>query len=451
MLLFFVGVGSLNMVPVIAAGGAVTTWLWILALLLFFWPEGLAVIELTHRYPHEGGVYLWSKTLFGEFHGFVSGWCYFTNNVFYIPTLVLYIIGMTAYAGGPAVQAIIANRFWAFSIAVGILILMTWLNIRGLSVGKWVNNIGGAGNSIVALVLVGLAVAFVRTHGTQLHASDFRAVKIDLNLVNLFSIVCFSLVGLELASNMADEIRDPQRTLPRAVFWGGVLVGLLYISGVTSVLVSLSQSEIGNTEGIAQAVTKMADLVGVRWIVNPIVALMALAVAGTLSAWMAGCARVPFVAGVDHYLPAAFGKVHPRYGTPYVALIVQTAASCGFLAMSYLGTTLGQAFKVLLLLAVVLTLVPYVYMFGALIRLAADPGFIPARFSRTSLWLAGTIGGATTVLGIVVAFLPPGGEPAWQFEAKMIGGTAFFVGLGIFFFTSYSRRHAAQSQLSRAA
>jgi amino acid transporter len=81
VLLFVVAVFNLNVVPSIAANGGVTIWLWIISLVLFFWPQGIAVIELAHRYPGEGGVYLWAKEVFGDFHGFLSGWCYWTNNI----------------------------------------------------------------------------------------------------------------------------------------------------------------------------------------------------------------------------------------------------------------------------------------------------------------------------------------------------------------------------------
>src|SRR5581483_7358707 len=88
VLLFVVAVFNLNVVPSIAANGGVTVWLWIISLLLFFWPQGIAVIELAHRYPGEGGVYLWAKEVFGDFHGFLSGWCYWTNNMLYVPTVM---------------------------------------------------------------------------------------------------------------------------------------------------------------------------------------------------------------------------------------------------------------------------------------------------------------------------------------------------------------------------
>ncbi len=101
VLLFVVAVFNLNVVPSIAANGGVTVWLWLISLVLFFWPQGIAVIELAHRYPGEGGVYLWAKEVFGDFHGFLSGWCYWTNNMMYVPTVMLYFVGVSVFALGP--------------------------------------------------------------------------------------------------------------------------------------------------------------------------------------------------------------------------------------------------------------------------------------------------------------------------------------------------------------
>src|SRR5262249_38325882 len=94
-----VAIANLNLVPVIAASGPITVWLWLAALLLFLLPQGIAVIELAHRYPVEGGLYVWSKEAFGDFHGFMCGWAYWTTNMFYLPTLLFYMGGILSYAG----------------------------------------------------------------------------------------------------------------------------------------------------------------------------------------------------------------------------------------------------------------------------------------------------------------------------------------------------------------
>jgi len=442
--LFVVAVVNINNVPVIAASGAVTVWMWGLALMLFFLPQGLAVIELSHRYPHEGGVYLWTKEIFGNFHGFMSGWCYWTNNMFYIPTLVLCVVGISVFMGGPTWYALGDDKRYVSLMAVAVLWIATGISILGLNVGKWINNLGGIGSVIAALVLVGLAIAVSHSQGISLHASDFRVSTFDWRLAGAFAFVCNSLTGLELASVMGDEIKDPRRTLPRAVISGGLIAATLYVAVTLAVLLAMPAKEIGAVQGIMQAADRMAGTVGVASIVAPLALILTVAIAGTTSAWVAGSARIPFVAGLDHYLPPVFGRLHPRFATPHVALVVQGAVSCAVLAMGFVGSTVQEGYRILLLLAIVVQLIPFLYMFASLLRLAGRVEFKRVRYSRSTLLAAGTVGLVVTGLGTVVAFVPPGhGEPAWIFETKMVVGTLLLLMLGATFFYRSGRSKLA--------
>jgi amino acid transporter len=241
VLLFVVAVFNLNVVPSIAANGGVTVWLWIIALILFFWPQGIAVIELAHRYPGEGGVYLWAKEVFGDFHGFLSGWCYWTNNMLYVPTVMLYFVGVSVYVLGPSHQALADNKIFALATSTVLLAVLTWLNIVGLGVGKWINNLGAIGTGIAAAVLIGLGVVLWQRFGTTLTSADFRIPADPRFVLNSFGVICFGLVGLELASVMGDEIRDPARTLPGAVAWGGILSGALYVGVTLTLLIAVGK------------------------------------------------------------------------------------------------------------------------------------------------------------------------------------------------------------------
>ncbi|MGA8223737.1 MAG: APC family permease, partial [Candidatus Acidiferrales bacterium] len=360
--LFVVAVFNLNVVPSIAANGGVTVWLWIVSLLLFFWPQGIAVIELAHRFPGEGGVYLWAKEVFGDFHGFLSGWCYWTNNMMYVPTVMLYFVGVSVFVLGPSHQALADNKHFTLAASFVLLALLVVLNIVGLGVGKWINNLGGIGTMIAALTLVTLGVIVWSRFGTTVTWADFRIPANPRFVLNSFGVICFGLVGLELASVMGDEIRDPERTLPGAVAWGGVLSGLLYIAATLTLLVGVSKSDISVLQGIVQAVSHMADRVGVSWIVAPFALMLSLSIAGIGSAWLAGSARIPFVAGLDSYLPAWLGKIHPVYKTPYPALIVHAVISMILVYVNSIGSGVQETFQKLLSLAVVLQLVPFVYM-----------------------------------------------------------------------------------------
>jgi len=465
VLLFVVAVFNLNVVPSIAANGGVTIWLWIISLLLFFWPQGIAVIELAHRYPGEGGVYLWAKEVFGDFHGFLSGWCYWTNNMLYVPTVMLYFVGVSVYVLGPGHQGLADNRAFASIASIVLLTLLVVLNILGLGVGKWINNLGAIGTFVAAGVLIGLGIVIWLRYGTTVTASDFKIPADPKFVLNSFGVICFGLVGLELASVMGDEIQEPRRTLPGAVAWGGILSGALYVGATLTLLVAVGKN-VNVLQGIVQAVTHMAEQVGLSSITIPFAILLSLSIAGIGSAWTGGSARIPFVAGLDSYMPSWLGKVHPRYATPYAALIVQGIVSgllvlgnffgwwfwdkiagvFGLLPRLYLSPAgASEVFAKLLSLAVVLQLVPFIYAFGALVKFALTESTPKGQYGRGTMFAAGLSGLLTTIVGITLVFFPAQQITSlWSYELWMVGGTVFFIGLAAFFFFVYGRRKSVQ-------
>ena len=453
VLLFVVAVFNLNVVPSIAANGGVTVWLWLISLLLFFWPQGIAVIELAHRYPGEGGVYLWAKEVFGDFHGFLSGWCYWTNNMLYVPTVMLYFVGVSVFAMGPGHAALADNKNFAMVTSLALLAFLTVLNVLGLGVGKWLNNVGAIGTFVAASVLILLGLTIYLRFGTTVTASDFRIPADPRFVLNSFGVICFGLVGLELASIMGDEIRDPQRTLPGAVAWGGVLSGALYIGATLTLLVSVRKDEISVLQGIVQSVSHMAAKVGVAWIVAPFAIMLSLSIAGIGSAWMGGSARIPFVAGLDSYMPSWLGKIHPRYATPYAALIVQAIVSLILVLISfYTSGKVQEAFQKMLSLAVVLQLVPFLYVFAALLKFALKGPLENGRYGRGTLLFSGLAGFVTTSLGIALAFFPAKQITSiWKYEVTMIGITLAFLLLAVFFFFVYGRLKAPRVAIVKQA
>ena len=446
VLLFVVAVFNLNVLPSIAANGGVTVWLWLISLLLFFWPQGIAVIELAHRYPGEGGVYLWAKEVFGDFHGFLSGWCYWTNNMMYVPTVMLYFVGVSVFVLGPSHTGLADNRTFALIASVVLLSLLVILNVMGLGVGKWINNLGGIGTFIAAFLLMGLGIIVCLKFSTNIHWADFQIPANPRFVLNSFGVICFGLVGLELASVMGDEIENPRKTLPGAVAWGGVLSGFLYIGATLTLLVAVDKNSISVLQGIVQAVSHMASRVGVAWIVAPFAFLLSLSIAGIGSAWLGGSARIPFVAGLDSYMPSWLGKIHPRYATPYAALIVHASVSLILVIANFLATGgVQESFQRLLSLAVVLQLIPFLYIFGALLKIALDAKFVRGHYGKGTLIFAGVSGFITTILGIALAYFPAQQITSLlSYEIWMFGGTLLFIGLASFFFYVYGSRKPAR-------
>ena len=437
-----VAIANLNVVPVIAASGPTTVWLWLAALLFFFLPQGITVIELSRRMPAEGGIYIWAKDSFGDLHGFLCGWCYWTANIFYIPTLLFYLVGIVTYTGGPATAGAPENPFLFFTLTVGMLWLATLTNIRGLGVGKWVNNAGGLGTLIAASILIVLAILTVSRRGFNLPSSSFAVKNVDWKVISSFGVICFGLVGLELGPVMGDEIRDPRRSVPRGILFGGVLSGGLYLAATLALLLAVPQQNLKVLQGVLQGVDSMSSGLRIGWILKPIAVLIFVSIIGCTSAWLSGSARILFVSGLDRYLPGMFGKVHPKYGTPHVALIGMAIISSGLIGMSLIGkTSVKEAYVTLLDLSVVLQMLSYLYLYGALTWVAFGKLWVPGVYQRSTLRVAAVSGLITTSIGMIVAFVPSRQvESVWRFELKMIVTCFIFLSLAAGLFMYYSRR-----------
>ena len=436
-----VAITNMNLVPVVAAAGFTTVWLWLLAMAFFFWPQGIAVIELSHRFPGEGGLYLWAKEMFGDFHGFMCGWCYWLTNMFFIPTLLFYLAGIWAFAGGKHAAALAESRLFFFLISIGLLWLTVVLNIRSLGVGKWVNNLGGMGTFVTAAVLIGLGIITASRHGVSIPAAGHTFVDLDWRLVSSFGVICFGLVGLELGPVMGDEIHDPRRTVPRAVLWGGLISGTLYVGATLCLLLAVPQNQMIVIQGVLQAVDRMTANTGLAWMLPPLGLVMIFAIAGSTSAWISGSARILFVSGLDRYLPCIFGRVHPKYATPHVALAALAVLSSGIVSMSFIGASVKEAYVTLLDLSVILQMLSFLYLYATLLAVAIRGASGSAYFSQMKIWLAAVSGLTATTIGGITAFVPSHQITSiWVFELKMVAGCALFLGLAAFLFRYYSGR-----------
>ena len=425
VLLNTVAIVNINNVPAVAVYGWTSVVLWLLAFVAFFVPEAIAVLALARRYPGEGGVYLWTRKAFGDAHGFLSGWCYWTNNLFYVPVLLVYMAGIVAFGGGDAHAAdLVSQKAFVAAVAFGWLAFITVANIRGMTVGKWIQNAGGIGALLSVALVLAAAVAVVFGGGG---ARPPMSTPPGWDTAASFAVMCNALVGIELASTMGDEIRSPERDLGPAIAIAGIVSIASYVLVTAAVLMLVPVEQLGVIQGVMQAVAAGARAVGIGWIVAPLAIVMGLATGGAASAWFAGSARIPFVAGLTAALPAALGRVHPRWQSPHVALVTSALVAALFTAVSLVGSSVAEAYQVLLKAAVVIQLIPFVYLFLALVRLKSDATGAPAVPARA----AGIVGLCTTVVGLVAAFVPTADvQHVLVFEAKLAAGVAGPVGVG---------------------
>jgi amino acid transporter len=239
---------------------------------------------------------------------------------------------------------------------------------------------------------------------------------------------------------MGDEIRDPRRNLPISILLGGLIAGFIYFGTTLSMLIAMPQKEIGVLSGVLQAINVMSSRTGLVGVVAPLALLECIAILGTASAWFSGAARLPFVAGVDRYLPPIIGRVHPRYHTPYVSLILFAVLSSLLIGSSFLGVSVGEAYLTMLDLAVILQLAPSAYMFLALLKHTWSKGAV-LNANRAYLTANAVSGLGATFVGLIVAFIPSRQvNSVWIFEGKLIAALFIVFGAALFFYQRALRK-----------
>jgi glutamate:GABA antiporter len=414
---------SLRWVAAAAHAGAGSLVLWVLAALFFFLPSAVTVAALSRRFPEEGGMYIWTKNAFGDQHAFLCGWFYFISTILYFPSLLLAGISMTAYGFGALGQRVAEERHFALPITIAVLWAAFAANFFGMKVAKWISGFGGSSTFIIGALVLALAI------GAGFHSGVATKFKLlptaNLGTLNFWSQIAFAFVGLELAPIVSAEIRNPRRDLPRAAAISGVAAAAFYIGVSSALLVLLNPERISPMIGLAQAGMAGASKLGAPIIGVLLSTLIGIAFAGQLDAWIAGNTRLPYAVGLDRYLPAAFGRTHPRWGTPYVSLLVQAIAATLFLLMAQLGETVGAAYQIMVDMMVIVTFIPFIYIFGAGYRFASR--------------IAAVSGLAVTLIAILLSALPPAGVgSAAVFELKVVGGSALFAVLGWAVFKRYA-------------
>jgi amino acid transporter len=436
-----------------AHNGTSSISLWILAALCFFVPTALVIIELSTRYPSEGGLYVWSKEAFGEFHGFVAGWTYWVYSFFYFPGLLLASASMSAYIGGPSFGVLSHKKLFLVGVSLALLSIAVIMNIIGLNIGKWLQNAGGVGTYVPLMMLVGVAAVLWHRQGsvTQFTWSNMLP-HWDWNTVNFWPQIAFAFVGLELASAMSEEIRDPRRTFPRAIYGSGALIAIIYIVATVAVLAILPASAVNVDSGAFQAITVASTILKIGAFGMIAAFLVTIGNAGGVGTTVAGIARIPFVVGIDHYMPAVFGKIHPKWRTPYIAILVQALISAAVLLLSQINEKAQYAYQGLVAAATILYFIPFLYMYAAAIKLAGRPDRVTDSHAvlipggKLGVWIAGSLGFLVVSMGIILSFIPPGdSENKFVFEIKLVSGTAaaILVGLVLYYRGAKAKRRAA--------
>jgi amino acid transporter len=420
---------GLRWISIAAGHGYASIPLWIAAFLCFFLPQAYVLLKLSRKWPVEGGLYEWTKMSLGPFHGFISGWCYFFNNLSYFPTILTTAAGYATYLHFTQWQGLEANKTYLFLFSFISLWVVLVLNMIGMRIGKWVQNIGGISTWIPGGIVIVLGAIYFVTRGA---ATPFRPEALvpvlNRETWTFWSYICFAFAGFELITLMGGEVKNPAVNIPRSIIVGGSIATVIYVLGTIALVVSLPSEQISMISGVLQAIETQGKAFGIPYLEKILALLLILGIFGAVGAWLSGSGRVLFSIGADRYLPAGFSKIHPKWSTPYISILVMGAVSSLLMILSAAGSTAEQFWKLLLSATVIIYFIPYLYLFVAYFW-----------FMRTKQMPWNFLGLASVVLGffatmvsIVISMYPEPDDPNKAlYVTKIVGGTILTVAIPI--------------------
>ncbi len=403
----FVGLDTLGTVA--SNGPQGFTWLIVLAI-VFVLPYALLMAEVGSAFTQEGGPYEWVKLAFGRFQGAIAAVLYWVTNP-------LWVGGSLAFI---ATDAWSANIFHIGAGGAGDYIfkfLFIWLSIIvaivSLRRGKWIPNLG-------AFLRIGVLLIFTITtiiYGIKNGINGFPVSDLQPTgaiFLALVPLLLFNYVGFELQNGAAEEMQDPQKDVPRSVVTSGIMGVLMYSIPIFAIIAVLPEKKVTGIGGFIDAVAETFTVYGGAQ--SFLLGVMTLGFIGTLltsgAVWMIGSDRILAVAAYDGAFPGFFGVFNNKFGTPVRVNIMSGVVATIFMVLAVASFNGGQnaKFVVVLTIAISTTLISYLWIFPAAVKLRFSHGHVhrPYRVpgGTAGMLAAGIITTFWVALGSWVAVFP---------------------------------------------
>ncbi|WP_010202442.1 APC family permease [Salinibacterium sp. PAMC 21357] len=317
-------------VPAAQAAGA---WLLIGLVIaaVIAWCNAAASAQLAAVHPVAGGTYAYGRKQLGPWWGYFAGWSF--------------LVGKTASCAAMALvfATYVAPASWEKPVAIAAVVIMTIVNLLGVTRTALATKIIVV---FVLVVLVGVLVAAVSSGSTATHP---LVISGDVSLYGVLQsagVLFFAFAGYARIATLGEEVRNPQRSIPRAIMTALAITATLYLA------VGVVMLAVLGADGLAKSHAPIADVVNIAgwgWASGIVSVTAGVASLGALLALMAGIGRTTFAMSRNYDLPRWLGEVHPKFAVPYRAELVLAAVVIGILLVVDLrGAIAFSSFGVLL-------------------------------------------------------------------------------------------------------
>ncbi len=378
---------------------------WLIAIVTFYLPLAAVVIYLNRLAPLEGGLYQWAKVAFDDFVAFMVAWNFWIFGILVMSGIALIIKKNIAYAIGPRADWMHENKWMTTLVCVVLMTSLVAASRRGLALGKWVQNFGGA--MLIITVVTLILMPFITASRGSL--ANYHPFSLDWPQINTHNLnVCSKLAvgalsGFEYIAILAGECRAPARNIARSVWISAPIIALMFILGTASVLAFVTPDKVDLIAPIPQALSLAFGSFG--W-VSILISITIFGVAARqialMSIYFAGNTRLPMVAGWDNLLPAWFAKLHKRYRTPVNSILFVGVTTLVFSLAPLIGVKEAEAFQFQDNAANIFYALIYMVLF-------AIPIVAMKRFGAKAPWwlkAAATLGFLMSVVGAFFTVFP---------------------------------------------
>ncbi len=362
-----IAVDSLRTLPLSAKLGYSLIFYYLVAALIFFIPVALVAAELATAYPHTGGIYVWVREAFGKRVAFLTIWLQWIYNVVWYPTMMAFIAATLSYLIAPELAN---NKIYLLTTVVSLFWLFTLLNCFGMKLSSLISILGASlGTLLPMLLIITLAILWLiqgKPLATPYHSwlPDFTS----LGNFSLFAIVLFGLIGMEMSAVHAEEVKDPQRDYPRALFYSTLLIISTLSLGSLAIVIVVPQNTLSVVSGLIDAYDVFFKTYNLAWLTQVIASLIILGGLSGVSAWILGPAKGLLVAARDGSLPSRYTALN-RHGAPWMILITQAIIVTLLSGVFILLDSINAAYWMLSDLSAQMALMVYIIMFAAAIKL----------------------------------------------------------------------------------
>lgn len=406
-----IAVDSLRSLPFSAVYGFSLVFYYLIASIIFFLPIAFVAAELATGWPNKGGIYVWVREAFGELAGFITIWLQWIYNVVWYPTILAFVAGTLAYLIDPKLAD---NKIYMLSVILIIFWSSTLINCFSIKVSSIISSIGALVGTLIPMLFIILlgVVWIIKTNPLQI---SFTAKQFFPNLGNFDNLafllaVLFGLVGMEVSASHADEVKNPNKTFPRAILYSTFLVFFSLVFASLAIAIVVPQSQLNVVTGLIQAFQIFFEQYNLHWMTPVMTVLIIVGSIGGVATWVIGPTKGLLVATLDGSAPPIFGKIN-KHGSPIVILLMQ-AVLCTFLCSVFLlMPTVSSSYWVLTAITAQLAMLVYIALFAAAIYLRYKKPDVARAYKiplgNYGIWLLGILGIFSCIGAIILGFIPP--------------------------------------------